>query len=43
MGAFVDSFGHRSKGHYRSWIIPTQVLTIAILSYFIFFTDSIPE
>ncbi|MEJ5137688.1 MULTISPECIES: MFS transporter [Acinetobacter] len=29
---FVDSFGHGSKGHYRSWIIPTQVLTIAILT-----------
>ncbi|MFW1736722.1 MFS transporter [Acinetobacter sp. ULE_I001] len=29
---FVDSFGHDSKGHYRSWIIPTQLLTIAILT-----------
>lgn len=28
---FVDRFGHGSKGHYRSWIIPTQILTIAIL------------
>lgn len=27
----VDRFGHRQAGHYRSWIIPTQILTILIL------------
>ena len=27
----VDKFGHGQKGHYRSWIIPTQILTVAIL------------
>ena len=28
---WVDKYGHSQKGHYRSWIIPTQVLTIVIL------------
>ncbi|MCX5466583.1 MFS transporter [Acinetobacter nematophilus] len=27
----VDRYGHHHAGHYRSWIIPTQFLTIAIL------------
>jgi MFS transporter, PAT family, beta-lactamase induction signal transducer AmpG len=27
----VDRFGHHQIGHYRSWIIPTQILTILIL------------
>lgn len=27
----VDRFGHQVHGHYRSWIIPTQILTIVIL------------
>lgn len=28
---FVDRLGSRKVGHYRSWIIPTQILTIIIL------------
>ncbi len=28
---FVDKFGHSHWGHYRSWILPTQFLTIFIL------------
>ncbi|WP_287908442.1 MFS transporter [Acinetobacter sp.] len=27
----VDRYGHHHAGHYRSWIIPTQFLTIVIL------------
>ncbi|MBJ9902169.1 MFS transporter [Acinetobacter bereziniae] len=27
----VDRYGHHQAGHYRSWIIPTQILTIVIL------------
>lgn len=27
----VDRYGHHQVGHYRSWIIPTQILTIVIL------------
>ena len=28
---WVDKFGSSGFGHYRSWIIPTQILTISIL------------
>ena len=28
---FIDKFGHTHFGHYRSWILPTQFLTILIL------------
>lgn len=28
---WIDRYGHQSFGHYRSWIIPTQILTILIL------------
>ena len=28
---FIDKFGHAHLGHYRSWILPTQFLTILIL------------
>ncbi len=27
----VDKFGHQKLGHYRSWIIPTQLLNIFVL------------
>ncbi|ATZ62716.1 MFS transporter [Acinetobacter bereziniae] len=27
----VDRYGHHQAGHYRSWMIPTQILTIVIL------------
>lgn len=27
----VDKFGYQKIGHYRSWIIPTQLLTIIVL------------
>ena len=27
----VDQFGNQKIGHYRSWIIPTQILTIVVL------------
>jgi len=27
----VDKFGHTALGHYRSWILPTQLLTIIVL------------
>ena len=27
----IDRFGYGKLGHYRSWIIPTQILTIMIL------------
>lgn len=33
---WVDRFGHSAYGHYRSWIIPTQflsILTLVILSF----------
>ena len=33
---WVDRFGHSAYGHYRSWIIPTQflsILTLIILSF----------
>ncbi len=28
---WVDKYGHAQKGHYRSWIIPTQMLTVTVL------------
>lgn len=28
---WVDRFGHQPFGHYRSWIVPTQLLTVTIL------------
>lgn len=33
---WVDRFGHTGFGHYRSWIIPTQFLTILLLIYLSF-------
>ncbi|MFH7765176.1 MFS transporter [Acinetobacter sp. BSP-28] len=28
---WVDRFGHSAFGHYRSWIIPTQLLSVVVL------------
>ena len=28
---WVDRFGYSSFGHYRSWIIPTQLLSVIVL------------
>ncbi len=28
---WVDRFGHSAFGHYRSWIVPTQLLSVAVL------------
>lgn len=28
---FVDQVGHKKLGHYRSWILPTQLFTVVIL------------
>lgn len=28
---WVDRYGNQAFGHYRTWIIPTQILTVAIL------------
>ena len=28
---WVDRFGHAASGHYRSWIVPTQLLSVAVL------------
>ena len=28
---WVDRFGHAASGHYRSWIIPTQLLSVVVL------------
>ncbi|UDM37629.1 MFS transporter [Acinetobacter haemolyticus] len=29
---WVDRFGHAAFGHYRSWIIPTQLLSVVVLT-----------
>lgn len=29
---WVDHFGHAAFGHYRSWIIPTQLLSVVVLT-----------
>ena len=29
---WVDRFGHSAFGHYRSWIIPTQLLSVLVLA-----------
>ena len=29
---WVDHFGHATFGHYRSWIIPTQLLSVVVLT-----------
>ena len=35
---FVDRHGLSSFGHYRSWILPTQLLSVFILIVLSFFT-----
>ena len=34
----VDRFGISRIGHYRSWILPTQLITIILLIFFVIFT-----
>lgn len=29
---WVDRFGHSAFGHYRSWIVPTQLLSVVVLT-----------
>jgi hypothetical protein len=29
---WVDRFGHAAFGHYRSWIVPTQLLSVVVLT-----------